>query len=52
MSRKYKQFDQYQQNEPYPLTSNLWTQKQTTTYDIGNAGPVLEQEHICEGSNR
>ena len=36
MSRKYKQFDQYQQNEPYPLTSSLWTQKQTTTYVIGN----------------
>jgi len=36
--------NQYQQIEQPPLTLTLWTQKYTTTYDVGNPGPSLGQE--------
>jgi hypothetical protein len=37
--------NQYQQNQQWPLTSNHWTQKNTTTFWIGNLVPGLEQAH-------
>ena len=40
MKSDCQQFHQHQQNEQPPLTSNYWTQN-TTTYDIGNPGPVF-----------
>ena len=42
-----QQFHQHQQHDQPPLTSNNWTQN-TTTYDIGNPGPVLGQAWNCD----
>jgi hypothetical protein len=40
-NRDGKQFHQYQQSEHSQHTLTHWTQKKTTTYDIGNLGPCL-----------
>jgi hypothetical protein len=44
-----QQFHQYHQKEQHPLALTLWTQKSTTTYDVRNPGPVLEQVHKYGG---
>ena len=40
-----QQFNQYQQREQPPRTSNNLTQKSTTTYGVGNPSPCLEHTH-------
>ena len=42
-----QQFHQYQQSRQSPLTSTIEHEKKTTTYDVGNPGPGLEQAQKC-----
>jgi hypothetical protein len=47
-----QQFHQYQQNKQSPLILSHWTWKKpqnNTEYDVGNPGPGLGQEQICDG---
>ena len=42
-----QQFHQYEEKEQSPLTSKYLTSEKTTTYDLGNPKPDLEQAQQC-----
>jgi hypothetical protein len=48
MKRQYE----YQQNEQLPLTLTHWTQKNTTTYDVGNLVLAWDRNNNVAGLNR